>query len=309
MNSISKKILVFIAALLLSYKVRSQNDAKLSIFNYNPLIYNPAYAGAADGLNIAGIYSTQWYGFDGAPKTQYLSADTKLPYQKIGLGLSLYHDEIGPAREYNIEGNFAYYLNLNYKYKLALGVKFGLNSYKVDINQLDVYQPGEDVFNSGFENQLSIVAGLGVNLYSDKFFIGISTPNVLVSKYYNADNSTVLSKRKNNYYLNTGYRFELRRDVSLTPAALIRLTEGAPISVLTSLNLNWYEKYIASLNFDYNSSVGLLFGVRLFDNFKVGYSYDQSITKFSRYNNGTHTFLLTYTLLNENSEKCSCKIY
>ncbi|MDR7371485.1 type IX secretion system membrane protein PorP/SprF [Flavobacterium aquidurense] len=309
MNSNPKKILIFVAALFLTYMVRAQNDAKLSIFNYNPLIYNPAFAGAADGLNIAGIYSSQWYGFDGAPKTLFLSADTKLPYKKIGLGLSLYHDVIGPAREYNIEGNFAYYIDLNYKYKLALGLKSGLNSYKVDLNQLDVYQPGEDVFNSGFENHLSLIMGLGINLYSDKFFIGISTPNVLASKYYNSNYSTVLSKRKNNYYLNTGYKFELRRDVSLTPAALIRVTEGAPISVLTSLNLNWYEKYIASLNFDYNSSVGLLFGVRVFDNFKVGYSYDQSITKFSRYNNGTHTFLLTYTLLNENSEKCSCKIY
>lgn len=309
MNSNPKKILVFVAVFFVSYVVRSQNDAKLSIFNYNPLIYNPAFAGAADGLSIAGIYSSQWYGFDGAPKTLFLSADTKLPYDKIGLGLSLYHDQIGPAVEYNIEGNFAYYLDLNDKYKLVLGLKTGLNSYKVDMNQLDVYQPGEAIFNADFENNLSMILGLGLNLYSDRFFIGLSTPNVLVSKYYNANNSAVLSKRKNNYYLNSGYIFELRRDVTLTPAALIRVTEGAPISVLTSLNLNWYDKYIASLNFDYNSSVGLLFGVRVFDNFKVGYSYDQSITKFSRYNNGTHTFLLTYTLLNENSEKCTCKIY
>ncbi|MDQ6472781.1 type IX secretion system membrane protein PorP/SprF [Flavobacterium sp. LHD-80] len=309
MNSTLKKILIFVAVFHVCHMARSQNDSKLSIFNYNPLIYNPAFAGAADGLNIAGIYSTQWYGFDGAPKTQYLSVDTKLPYNKIGLGLSLYHDAIGPAREYNIEGNFAYYLDVNDRYKLALGVKSGLHSYKVDMNQLNVYQPGENVFNADFENNLSLILGLGANLYSDNFFIGISTPNVFVSKYYNANNSSVLSKRKNYYYLNTGYRFELRRDVSLTPAALIRVTEGAPISVLTSLNLNWYEKYIASLNFDYNSSVGLLFGIRVFDNLKIGYSYDQSITKFSHYNNGTHTFLLTYTLLNENSEKCSCKLY
>jgi type IX secretion system PorP/SprF family membrane protein len=309
MNNKSRKKILFVAVFLLSLIVRSQNDSKLSIFNYNSLIYNPAFAGAADGLNVAGIYSSQWYGFDGAPKTQYLTVDTKLPYNKIGLGLSLYHDAIGPAREYNIEGNFAYYIDVNDKYKLALGLKSGLHSYKVDINQLDVYQPGEQVFNSNFENNLSLILGLGMNFYSDKFFIGLSTPNLLVSKYYNANNSSTLSKSKNNYYLNTGYKFELRRDITLTPAALVRVTEGAPISVLTSLNLNWYEKYIASLNFDYNSSVGLLFGVRLFDNFKVGYAYDQSITKFSRYNNGTHTFLLTYTLLNENSEKCSCKIY
>ncbi|MBF4464384.1 type IX secretion system membrane protein PorP/SprF [Flavobacterium sp. LC2016-12] len=307
MGNTFKKIIFLIAIIIFSiHNIKAQNDAKLSIFNYNPLFYNPAFAGSADGLNIVGIYSTQWVGFDGAPKTQYLSADTK-SLQKIGYGISLYNDVAGPKKEYNIEGNFAYYIKLDRKYKLVLGVKGGINSYSINKDNLDIYEPGEVVDNFGTENKTAPIFGVGANFYSDKFFIGISSPNIIQAKYSSI--GTILSQRKNYYYSNFGYQFEIERDITLTPALLARITAGAPVSILTSLNLNWRNKYLASVNFDYNSSVGAFAGIQIIDDLKIGYGYDISTTKFSNYNNGSHTFFLSYTLLNENSEKCTCHLY
>lgn len=307
MGKTFKKITFFIAITIISiHNIQAQNDAKLSIFNYNPLFYNPAFAGSADGLNIVGMYSSQWVGFDGAPKTQYLSADTK-SLEKIGYGISLYNDVIGPKKEYNIEGNFAYYIKLDRKYKLVLGVKGGINSYSIDKNNLDIYEPGEMIDNFGTDSKTSPVFGVGANFYSDKFYIGISSPNIIQTNY--SSSGTILTQRKNYYYTNFGYQFEIERDITLTPALLGRITAGAPISVLTSLNLNWRNKYLASVNFDYNSSVGAFLGIQLIDDLKVGYAYDISTNKFSNYNNGSHTFFISYTLLNENSEKCTCHLY
>lgn len=308
MGKIFKKITFLTAIILFSvHNIQAQNDAKLSIFNYNPLLYNPAFAGSADGLSIVGIYSSQWVGFDGAPKTQYLSADTK-SLGNIGYGISLYHDVIGPKKEYNIEGNFAYYIKLDRKYNLVLGVKSGINSYSINRNNLDVYQPGEDISNFDQESKTSPIFGIGANFYTNKFFIGLSSPNLIQDRYSNSSGSG-LSQRRNYYYTNFGYQFELERDVTLTPALLARITAGAPISVLTSLNLNLRNKYLASVNFDYNSSVGLFAGIQIIDDLKIGYAYDIATTKFSNYNNGSHTFFLSYTLLNENSEKCTCHLY
>jgi type IX secretion system PorP/SprF family membrane protein len=310
MNKTYKKIAFLIVVIIFSTSaIRSQNDSKLSVFNYNPVIYNPAFSGSADGLNIVGIYSSQWTGFDGAPKTQYLSADTKLSEKKIGVGLSLYNDVIGPAKEYNVEGNFSYYIPINSKYKLALGIKGGVNSYKVDINQLKVYQPGEEVYGFNKENNLLPIVGIGMNLYSDKFYLGIATPNLLVGKYYNSSNLTIISQKRNYYYMTLGYKMELDREITLTPALLTRVTQGAPISVLTSLNLNWRDQYIAALNYEYNSSLGAFFGFKVFENLKVGYAYDFSINNFSNYNGGTHTLLIGFLLENENNEKCTCNLY
>lgn len=308
MNKICKKYkLLFVVVIFSINIVESQNDSKLSIFDYNPLLYNPAFAGSAGGLNIVGIYSSQWYGFDGAPKTQYLSADLKLPEKNIGLGLSVYNDIIGPVKEYNIEGNFSYFVTLNSKYKLVLGTKVGINSYNVDLNQLNVYQPEEEIYGFNKESNLLPIIGIGMNLYSDKFYIGISTPNLLISEHYNISKSNITSRKRNYYYMTAGYKMELDRDIILTPSILTRITQGAPVSVLTSLNLNWRNQYLGGLNFEYNSSVGAFLGVKIFENLKIGYAYDYSINDFSKYNDGTHTLFMSFTL--ENDEKCVCHLY
>lgn len=311
MNNFFKHILhfVIVSVTLLSNSVWSQNDSKLSIFNYNPLHYNPAFAGSADGFYIIGIHSTQWYGFEGAPNTQYLSAHTKLPESKTGLGLSLYNDTAGPVREYNIEGNYAYYTDLSYNYKLALGLKAGLHSNMLDINLLKREHPEEDIYGYDKTQNLTPVVGVGFNLYNEKFYLGVSTPNLLTTKYYNPNFSYAYAKRKGYYYLTTGYKLTLDDEFTLTPSLLTRVTEGAPISLMTSLNLNWREKYMGGINFEYDSTLGAFFGISVLQNLKAGYAYDYSITKFSKYNNGIHTFFLSYTLENNDSQKCSCHIY
>lgn len=305
--NISFSVIIFITFICNS--LWAQNDSKLSIFNYNPLLFNPAFAGSADGFYAIGIYSTQWYGFEGAPNTQFLSAHTKLPQSKTGLGLSFYNDIAGPVREYNIEGNYAHYATLSHKYKISLGLKVGLHSNILDVNLLKRLHPEEDIYGYDKVQNLTPIVGVGMNLYDEKFYLGISTPNLLSTKYYNPNYSYIYAKTKGYYYLTTGYKMDLDLEFTLTPTLLFRITEGAPISAMTSFNLNWQNKYIGGINFEYNSSIGGFFGIAVLKNFKAGYAYDYSLNNFSNYNSGSHTFFLSYTLENNDSEKCSCHIY
>lgn len=311
MNNLSKYlfILVIYSITIFNHSAWSQNDSKLSIFNFNPLVYNPAFAGSADGFYVIGIHSTQWYGFEGAPNTQFLSAHTKLPQSKTGLGLSFYNDTAGPVREYNIDGNYAYYATLNRNYKLALGLKAGLHSNTLDVNLLKRLNPEENIYGYDKTQNLTPVIGVGMNLYNENFYLAISTPNLLSTKYYNPNFSYAYAKIKGYYYLTTGYKMNLDLDFTLTPTLLFRITEGAPISAMTSFNLNWQNKYVGGINFEYNSSIGAFFGVTILNNLKAGYAYDYSLNNFSNYNSGNHTFFLNYTLENNDSEKCSCHIF
>ncbi|SFB27066.1 type IX secretion system membrane protein, PorP/SprF family [Flavobacterium swingsii] len=310
MNKIIFRVLLMSVLFLSPNILIGQNDPKLSIFNFNPLFYNPAYAGSSDGLNIVGMYATQWVGFEGAPKTQFLTIHTKNENRPIGYGIDFSNDQAGVTREYNIEGNFAYYLNLNQKYNLAFGLKAGLNSNSVDLDLLKRLNPEEEIFGSEKLRNDTPTVGVGFNFYSNRLFVGLSAPNVLGVKYYNPNYSYITAKKRNYYYLTAGYKINLDYEFTLTPSILVRETQGAPISALTSLNFNWREKYLTGLNFDYNSSIGAYFAANVLENFKVGYSYDLSIKKFSNYNGGNHTLFLTYTLYNQNSgEKCSCKLF
>ena len=136
-----KYIIVF--NLLVTMVVFSQSDPKLSIFSYNPLQYNPAYAGAFDGLSVTGIYSSQWVGFEGAPKTLFFSAHSNVIEREIGVGINIISDKLGPVQDNQIVGNFAYNVYLNDEISLNLGLKAGLDNFTLDYRLLSIENPDE----------------------------------------------------------------------------------------------------------------------------------------------------------------------
>jgi hypothetical protein len=60
-------------------------------------------------LNIFALHRTQWVGLDGAPVTNTASINT-IKDTKLGLGVSIINDRIGPSDENNLV-DFSYYIN------------------------------------------------------------------------------------------------------------------------------------------------------------------------------------------------------
>jgi type IX secretion system PorP/SprF family membrane protein len=67
-----KKIILILIGIV-SLNANAQQDAQSSLYFFNPLNYNPAYAGSRGSLNFTGVHRSQWVGWDGAPTTQFLS--------------------------------------------------------------------------------------------------------------------------------------------------------------------------------------------------------------------------------------------
>jgi type IX secretion system PorP/SprF family membrane protein len=302
------KFLSFFLLLFFNAQVFGQNDAKLSIFNLNQMNFNPAYAGASDGLNVIGIYSNQWLGFEGAPKTQYLAIDSNLENRKIGIGFNLNSDQSGASLATNLESNFSYTVTINSKIKTTFGAKIGYSLNKIDLNLLNRLQPEEAVFGYDKLYSNTLILGAGLNIFTDNFFIGFSSPNFLTKKYYDPSFRNIIASNRNLFYTTIGYKFVLNREYSLTPTLLTRAAAGSRISTIASLNLNWQEKLLTGINLDYDASIGAYFAINAFKGIKVGYGYDRSLRKFNQYNNGSHTFFVNYYLENNNSKKCSCKL-
>lgn len=290
---IKKYLVIILLSALFSNNLKAQSDIKLSVQNFQPLVINPAYAGSYEGLVVSAMHSSQWNGFDGAPKTQFLTANYRFTNDKVGLGLSIYKDEIGPVNEFNFEGNYSYNVELNDEYRLALGLKVGFNNFNIDYNKLHIENPGEGYGLEGDHSQLSPVVGAGLYLYNDNLFFGFSTPTFIKTRYLDTHNINI-SKRNIYLYSNLGYLFELDNDFSITPIVQFRYTANAPSSLVFMANLEWKDSFFGGLNTDFNSSIGAYVGARFLQNFKFAYSYDSSLNKFSGYNGGTHTFLLTY---------------
>jgi type IX secretion system PorP/SprF family membrane protein len=306
MQIIKFKKIAILVLLWIPTLVSSQSDVKLSSFFLTPLTYNPAYAGSYEGMSFTSLYSTQWVGFEGAPKTLFVNGHGTFFGPNTGLGFEIMHDEIGVTTDTKFLGNYAYHLQLNDTWKLAMGIKAGAAWYSVDYNKLSIQNPNEFNNFDGIRTDININIGSGFFIHNEKFYLGFGVPNILKTKYIDSYNAT-LSNSRPNYYLSSGYKFDLQNDLYLQPSVLMRFVNGAPINAMFAGTVNWQEKFYGSLNVDLNSTIGGFAGFRIAEQFLLGYSYDASINKFSNSNGGIHSFFLNIRLEDYwQRERCGC---
>ena len=286
---------ILLALVCFTTATQAQSDIKLSSYNLAPLAYNPAYAGSYGGLSVTSYYSSQWVGFDGAPKTIFANAHGTFFNEQTGLGLEVINDEIGVTTDTKILGNYAYRIQLNYDWKLAMGIKAGVSTFSVDYGKLGIENPNEIYNSQEISTWTNYNIGIGFYLSNDTFYAGLSIPNMLKNSVFDLYNNTQANSTPN-YYISSGYKFELDQDIYLQPSILARVVKGAPVNTLIATNLNWKDKFYGSVNLDLSSSVGGFAGFRVAEKFLLGYSYDSSITNFSSSNNGIHSFFLNIRL-------------
>jgi len=100
----------------------SQSDRLYSMFVFNKLQYNPAYAGAKEVLNAGAHYRHQWQGVTGAPRTITAFAHTPFAAGRSGIGLSLVSDEIGIFQTTIGKLDYAYRVGFRDGSKLSFGL-------------------------------------------------------------------------------------------------------------------------------------------------------------------------------------------
>ncbi|MDR6844405.1 type IX secretion system membrane protein PorP/SprF [Flavobacterium granuli] len=289
--------IVMMFAAIASY---AQQDAQYTQYMYNTINVNPAYAGSRGALSFFALHRTQWVGLDGAPVTNTLSANTPFNNSKLGLGVSIINDEIGPSTTNSISADISYSIPVSESYKLSFGVKGTANLFSIDVNKLNPGDQTDPQFQN-FDNEFSPNIGAGLYLHSHKAYIGFSIPNFIETDAYN-DNDVAIYKEKINYYLIGGYVFDLSSSIKFKPTFMTKLVEGSPLQVDLSGNFMFNEKFIVGLAYRWSASVSAMAGFQVSDAFYVGYAYDFETTELDNYNSGSHEIFLRYEVFKKNSK-------
>ncbi|WP_139062581.1 PorP/SprF family type IX secretion system membrane protein, partial [Aquimarina megaterium] len=138
-----KKIKIIVVTAFLSitfFASYAQQDAQYTQYMYNTISVNPAYAGSRGVLSIMGLHRSQWVGLDGAPRTQTLTFNTPIGgNERVGLGLSIVNDQIGPTDETYFDIDFSYTIPTSETGKLSLGIKAGGHLLNVDFQKLSQF--------------------------------------------------------------------------------------------------------------------------------------------------------------------------
>ena len=288
--------------MLLAGSNYAQQDAQFTQYMYNTISINPAYAGSNVGVSLFLLNRSQWVGLDGAPVTTNVSVHAPINRSSVGLGLSIINDKIGPSDESNVAIDFSYTILISDTYKLAFGLKASGNLLNIDFTKLNQYSQNDYSFETNIENKFSPNVGVGLYLYSDKSYIGLSAPNLLETKHFdkyaNVGASSLIAQERIHYYLIAGHVFEISSDVKFKPALLTKLVQGAPLQIDISGNFLINEKFTAGAAYRLNAAVSAMVGFQASDSFFIGYGYDLETTRLASYNSGTHEIYLKYDFFN-----------
>ena len=296
MNLNKIKITLFCFILLLNLSVVAQQDEQSSLYMFNPLQYNPAFAGSRGYLNASLVSRSQWVGLSGAPRSQFLSINSPLPFKNMAGGAHISNDVLGAKNRTSFYGDYAYTLNFNKGRRLNFGMSLGAEQIVVDYASLLAIDPSETELLTSF-SQFKFNSGLGAYYYGDKFYLGFSVPRVFQSSLKNNSVVFVNTFIKRHYFLTGGYVFPINSVVDLKTSFLVKATANAPVTVDLNANVFLYKSFWAGLMYRYNESIGANIAYQYKEYLMFGYSFDYPVNDLVMVKNATsHEVMLTYSI-------------
>jgi len=263
-----KKILNFI--LLLPLFISAQQDAYLSLYQFNMTLINPAYAGA-EGMHVISMNSrNQWSNAEDSPKTTALSYSVA-GGKNVGLGISVVSDQIFIEKQTNITADFSYRLALANDAALFLGIKAGGNSYSADPSQLRSYRPELDPVKKPL-SRFNPNMGVGFYYQSSNYWFSGAMPRLFNAK--RDGDVEIQSRDRIHTYLAAGAMFSFNETFILKPHLMYRKTKG--IGAVTDMGIK--AVYSSRFELGLSARTGSIFSLQALvivnENFSLGYAYD-----------------------------------
>ena len=270
-----------------------QQKVQFTQYMFNPLVINPAYAGADEALSLTLIQRSQWLGLEDAPVTQSLSAHTAFMHKQIGVGVTLVNDKVGVHKNLTAVTNYAYHLQVGEKAHLSMGLLAGLHNQRSDYNSLAGYQsPDPKIYNPLIRHTF-FDFGAGIYFRSPRVNIGFSAPEILPGRIHVNDTMSIRMSAAN-YYLFSQYRFHLNDGLEAQPSFMVKYLPGVPVSFDLNMNMIFRKVLTMGLSYRKSESVDFLLKGLLTPQLQFGYSYDHVIGDVARASNGSHELMVHY---------------
>ena len=291
------KPIVYLVTLLVCMISNGQQDAQYTQYMYNTVSVNPGYAGSRGHISMAALHRSQWIGLEGAPVTQTFNVHSPIGYRGLGLGLSIVNDQIGPTSETNFDIDFSYTIWTSREGRLSFGLKTSVNLLDIRYSELNQFTT-DPTLQQDIDNRLTPNIGAGVYYHTAKFYAGLSVPRFLETSHFQESNLST-AKEQMNFYLITGYVWDLNPFLKFKPTLLTKATRGAPLQVDLSANFMLNEKFILGAGYRWDAAFTGMAGFNISNKFLIGIAYDKETTELGNaaFNDGSFEVILRYDFI------------
>jgi len=297
-----KRLVIASIALTASITASSQQEPLYNNYKMNYFLMNPAASGNMGHWAMRAQFRGEWVRFPGAPTTETFSMSGPVgAAQKIGLGITLFNDLIGPQGRYGLSGGYSYHLAIGENF-LGLGLSTRFYRYKLDLNKVFTEVPN-DPGVMGVDEGMSFDFGAGAYFYGGKFYAGLAAP--VIAQAIGSD----ITQAVMHYNLMLGYKWHAVTTGSglhVEPSAMFKGAAGALQQLDINLKLHVLEeqlffgagaRLLGSAKDEPPASatyVSLMIGTWLLERYHFAYSYDFGIGDgtIQPYTWGSHEIML-----------------
>ncbi len=305
---------------------QAQQDPMFTKYMFNSLAFNPGFAGSPGYMSARLIYRNQWWSLEGAPTTQSFTIHTPFK-ERVGLGLTVMNDKIGPSNSSSAFATYAYHLPFG-NGKVSIGVQAGMMNWRADWNKLKFKDPQSTDTSYDDDNPNLWLPNFGAGLfyYSQKYYIGLSIPRLLENDINRnvQDGITQWAQLYRHIFLTAGAAFPINGNALVfKPSVLVKSVGlfssftnnpnspnniGAPTEFEVDLSLLFYDAFWVGTSFRSAFEAKQFGGDSSFDSvdfwiayylqrgLRVGAAYDYTLTELQNYAHGSFEIMLGYDM-------------
>lgn len=293
----SWKTYLFTLLSILSIQAMAQQDPQFNQYFFNPLGINPAYAGSRGMLSAVALHRSQWVGFDGAPTSQAFAVHTPSRNKKMGYGLQLSSDQIGPKNTVAISAVYAYKIRLG-KGQLGFGLRSSLYNHQFNWDEINYKdQTAYGSIERGKESYLIPSFDFGLYYHDRIKYLGIELAHLNEGKLgLEADNIDLdfAAKQSAQAILTAGRAIRLNQELVLKPSVLVRLAENLPAFVDLNVSVLIREKLWLGASYRWGYGAVTIFEYNVNKALRIGYSYNMELNEMNRHHGGAHEIFVGY---------------
>lgn len=293
-----KAINCFYVLMVISISTFAQQLPYFTQFKSNMYMLNPGITGTKRLVDARMNYRMQWVGYDDAPRTSNFSLHSRFMKGKMGAGMYIMQDNVGPAKQMNLGASYAFHIRFP-DVELSAGIAGNFTKYTFIGSKLFLHNSQDPALDQFVTNSTWVPdANAGIYLYNDRFHVGLSSLHLFSSTaelYKNDSTKKGLIKYVNHVNFTLGYNYSQNPDYVLESTLYGIYAEGTPFNLDYTLRIHYKQKIFAGVSIRLRDAAALHVGATFLDDFQVSYSYDFLMSKFKNYSSGSHEIMLAFS--------------
>ncbi len=272
----------------------SQNTLIPSVSNYHLTwtTINPAFSGFRDAISVSSLYRSALYGELG-PRDMQLNVHTPVGNSKVALGGIVAYNNTPPDQDlFSVMSTYAYRIYLG-SGRLSFGLSAGVYGVSSNYSEISLRDPNDPAFASETYQRWFPNFGTGVLYYTDKYFVGVSVPELLAIPREGQSIGTV-NLEEYRVILTGAYLFDISRAFRLKPSVMVDYNQ-AVTSFKASMNMGLMNSRIfIGGAYDHPNYAIALLNIQVNPQWLVGYAYTISTGDVRTALGGSHEIVLRW---------------